>query len=72
MITFSFFLCILFVIGFFFFFLFIYFLILMYALHPRALPIWQQEQVEDLFGILYFVEIENFLLKVLPIKVKIS
>ena len=67
MITFSFFLCILFVIGFFFFFL-----ILMYALHPRALPIWQQEQVEDLFGILYFVEIENFLLKVLQIKVKIS
>ena len=67
MITFFFFLCILFVIGFFFFFL-----ILMYALHPRALPIWQQEQVEDLFGILYFVEIENFLLKVLQIKVKIS
>ena len=69
MITFFFFLCILFVIGFFFFF---FFLILMYALHPRALPIWQQEQVEDLFGILYFVEIENFLLKVLQIKVKIS
>ena len=70
MITFSFFLCILFVIGFFFFFFLI--LILMYALHPRALPIWQQEQVEDLFGILYFVEIENFLLKVLQIKIKIS